>query len=166
MKKYLSTILIFLVIGCGSIPIKSDNGSFRNSLKSKYYEKGNYLKYDRAPHADQILTNVDIDEVIQQGRIVAYLLNVHVIIYVRLNKDGLRPTMDEDKLRVLFYRIYIDDKTKGFKIVILEDSGREHFCFDTYQEIFVNEKGEYVICENIPEKEARRKRIKWDDTRY
>ena len=166
MKKYLSIILIFLVIGCGSTPIRSDNGSFRNSLKSKYYKKGNYIKYDKASHADQVLTNVDIDEVIQQGRIVAYLLNVHVIIYVRLNKEDLRPSIDEDKLWVLFYRIYIDGKTKGFKIVILEDSNRKHFCFDTYQEISVNEKGEYVICENIPEEEARRKRIKWDDTRY
>ena len=190
MKKYLIIILTFLFVGCGSIPIKSDNGSFRNSLKSEYYKKDNYIldtfsgsqvagdmigifafglpvgSIAECSKPRQMLNNVDIDEVIQDGRITAYLLNIHAIRYIRLNKDGLRPNMDDDKLMVLFYRIYVDGKTRGFKIVIIEElAGKKFFSFITYQEISINKKGKFIIRENISEKEAIRKRIKWDDTR-
>ena len=43
MKKYLIIILTLLFAGCSSIPIKSNNGSFKNSLKSEYYKKDNYI---------------------------------------------------------------------------------------------------------------------------
>lgn len=190
MKKYLIIILTLLFVGCSSIPIKSDNGSFRNSLKSEYYKKDNYIldtfsgsqvagdmigilalglplgsiaEYSKPR---KMMNNVDIDEVIQHGRITAYHLNIHAIRYIRLNKDDLRPNMDDDKLMVFFYRIYVDGKTKGFKIIIQEELvGKKFFNFITYQEVSINKKGEFIIRENVSEKEAERKRIKWDDTR-
>lgn len=190
MKKYLIVILTLLFVGCSSIPIKSNNGSFRNSLKSEYYKKDNYIldtfsgsqvagdmigifalglplgsiaEYSKPR---QMLNNVDIDEVIQHGRTTAYLLNIHAIRYIRLNKDELRPNKDDDKLMVFFYRIYVNDKTKGFKIIIQEElAGKKFFNFITYQEVSVNKEGEFIIRENIPEKEATRKRVKLDDTR-
>lgn len=114
----------------------------------------------------QMLNNVDVDEVIQNGRITAYLLNIHAIRYIRLNKDELRPNKDDDKLMVFFYRIYVDDKTKGFKIIIQEElADKKFFNFITYQEISINKKGKFIVRENVSEKEAVRKRIKWDDTR-
>ena len=64
------------------------------------------------------------------------------------------------------FRIYVDDKTKGFKIIIQEElSGKKFFNFITYQEVSVNKEGEFIIRENTPEKESTRKRVKWDDTR-
>jgi len=190
MKKYLIIILTLLFVGCSSIPIKSDNGSFRNSLKSEYYKKDNYIldtlsgsqvagdiigifafglplgsiaEYSKPR---KMMNNVDIDEVIQHGRIAAYLLNIHAIRYIKLNKDGLRPNKDDDKLMVFFYRIYVDGQTRGFKIIIREEIvDKKFFNFITYQEISINKKGEFIIRENVSEKEAERKRIKWDDTR-
>ena len=190
MKKYLIIILTLLFVGCSSIPIKSNNGSFRNSLKSEYYKKDNYIldtfsgsqvagdmigifalglplgSIAECSKPRQMLNNVDIDEVIQRGRIAAYLLNIHAIRYIRLNKDELRPNKDDDKLMVFFYRIYVDGKIKGFKIIIQEELvGKKFFNFITYQEISMNKKGEFIIRENISKKEATRKRVKWDDTR-
>ena len=190
MKKYLIIILTLLFVGCSSIPIKSNNGSFRNSLKSEYYKKDNYIldtfsgsqvagdmigifalglplgSIAECSKPRQMLNNVDIDEVIQRGRIAAYLLNIHAIRYIRLNKDELRPNKDDDKLMVFFYRIYVDGKIKGFKIIIQEELvGKKFFNFITYQEISMNKKGEFIIRENISKKEATRKRIKWNDTK-
>ncbi|RZB34571.1 MAG: hypothetical protein SRB1_00339 [Desulfobacteraceae bacterium Eth-SRB1] len=164
MKKYLIVILTLLFVGCSSIPIKSDNGSFRNSLKSKYYKKADYIEYSKPSR--EMLNNVDIDEVVRRGLRTAYLSNIGMVIYIRLNKDGLRPSINDDKLWVFFNRIYADGKIKGFKITICEElPGKKCFNFVTYQEIFINKKGEFIIRENISKKEATRKRVKWDDTR-
>lgn len=190
MKKYLIIILSLLFVGCSSISIKSNNGSFKNCIKSEYYKKDNYIldtfsgsqvagdmigifalglplgSIAECSKPRQMLNNVDIDEVIQHGRTTAYLLNIHAIRYIRLNKDELRPNKDDDKLMVFFYRIYVDGQTKGFKIIIQEElAGKKFFNFITYQEVSVNKEGEFIIRENIPEKEATRKRVKWNDSR-
>jgi len=191
MKKYLIVILpfLFMFMGCSPVPmIKSDNGSFRNSLKSQCYEKDDYIldtfsgnqaagdvlgilmlglpigSIVEGSKPQQMLNNVDIDEVIQRGRITAYLLNIYSIRYIKSNKDGLKPTIDDDKIWVSFQRIYVDNKTRGFEITIYEEFGIKCYAFVTYQEVTMNKEGEYIIRENISKEEATRKRIKWEDS--
>ena len=154
-------MLTLLFVGCSSIPIKSENGSFRNSLKPEYYKKGDYK---RVPRYDQKLTNVDVDEIIQQGRIIAYHSTDCFVGYEKLTKEGRRPIMGDDEIRVGIYRLYVDNKTKGFIILIFGDFGNEYHTFITHQEVTLNKEGKYIIRENIPEKEVTRKRIKWEDS--
>ena len=162
MKKYLIIMLTLSFVGCSSIPIKSDNGSFRSSLKPEYYKKGDYVGLSGLPK-QQMLNHVDIDEVIRHGIITVYLLNLYVHSYIRLDEDGLRPLMGADKLYIIFYRIY-DGRVKGLKITIWEELGNKVFSFVTYQEVSKNEKGKFVI-RNVSKEEATRKRVKWDDTK-
>lgn len=168
MKRYLVVVLMFLFVGCSSIQIKSDDGSFRNDLKSEYYEKANYkCLFIADAYSWDILTDVNIDEIIQHGLKSTYFLQCFGARYTRLNKSGVDPGLDEDKLYIHFRRIYKFADGIGVKIVISETiQTKDHSWglinhFVNYQEIFLNKKGQIVARENVPKKEAMKKEDKW-----
>lgn len=168
MKKYLIVILVFLFVGCSSVQIKSDDGSFRNDLKSEYYEKGNYKNFVFAnePTLDPLF-NVNIDEVVRSGLIAMYLSDVYYVAYIKLNKHGMIPNLNDDKLLVIFRRIYTSVSGMGFEIKIKEiiqareqSQGMINY-FVNYQEMFLDKKGKLIVRENVPKREAKEKETKW-----
>lgn len=169
-KEILIVILVFLFMGCGSVQIKSEDGSFRNDLRAEYYEKHSYKElYSATPYRlENVFVNVIIDEALRLGVIATYQYSsAGCSYYEKLNKYGMSPGLDEDTLWVMFRQMYKLDDRMGIDITLRETIQTKgnvqgtYIEYYTYQEVSLNEKGEFIIRQNVPKREAKEKEAKW-----